>query len=276
MDRAPALLLVGTIAGLAGAGGMWLFTRGQGGARLLHPPSPTAVETGKGRVGVPEAYRPAAGFEPQNLPPIASGPPPSAARAKSLKTPYINVVEDEDVVKSEHDARTVRNTNFAALPAFPQERRTQNLSASLSPSPSVLTPPKPVDQKEFAEALRLVLRAQKPYIKEGFSFREDYWGGNLESSGKAVTQQLFRGNEYWFIAATDGGAEGIELHVYDSDGNLAEAEHWLRSETAGARVEPKRAGTYYIIVSKPLKKMPSPQTRASSQVAHWVVTYGYR
>ena len=43
------------------------------------------------------------------------------------------------------------------------------------------------------------LLAAEPYVKKGFHVREDYWAGDLGSGEKkAVRQQLFRGNEYWF------------------------------------------------------------------------------
>ena len=49
------------------------------------------------------------------------------------------------------------------------------------------------------DAQSFALQAAEPYVKEGFQVREDYWGGDLGSGEKkAVRQQLFKGNEYWF------------------------------------------------------------------------------
>src|SRR5581483_1265839 len=49
------------------------------------------------------------------------------------------------------------------------------------------------------DAQSFALEAAAPYVKEGFQVREDYWGGDLGSGEKkAVRQQLFKGNEYWF------------------------------------------------------------------------------
>src|ERR1700741_5429034 len=46
--------------------------------------------------------------------------------------------------------------------------------------------------------------AAEPYVKQGFHVREDYWGGDLASGEKkAVRQQLFKGNEYWFWLGTE-------------------------------------------------------------------------
>ena len=46
---------------------------------------------------------------------------------------------------------------------------------------------------------------------------------------KAIVHQLFKGNEYWFWMGTDVDSARISVHVYDSDGNLAEVEHSTRS-----------------------------------------------
>jgi hypothetical protein len=53
------------------------------------------------------------------------------------------------------------------------------------------------------EAITQALEAASPYVKEGFKIREDNWHGETKS-GKPllVKHQLFRGNEYWFWAAT--------------------------------------------------------------------------
>src|SRR5215471_17288172 len=49
------------------------------------------------------------------------------------------------------------------------------------------------------DAQSFALQAAEPYVKQGFQVREDYWGGDLGSGEKkAVRQQLFKGNEYWF------------------------------------------------------------------------------
>ena len=49
------------------------------------------------------------------------------------------------------------------------------------------------------DAQAFALQAAEPYVKEGFQVREDFWGGDLGAGEKkAVRQQLFKGNEYWF------------------------------------------------------------------------------
>ena len=54
------------------------------------------------------------------------------------------------------------------------------------------------------DAQSFALQAAEPYVKEGFQVREDYWGGDLgPGEKKAVRQQLFKGNEYWFWLGTE-------------------------------------------------------------------------
>jgi len=72
------------------------------------------------------------------------------------------------------------------------------------------------------DAQSFALQAAEPYVKEGFQVREDYWGGDLGSGEKkAVRQQLFKGNEYWFWLGTEVERAKISVHIYDSDGKLA-------------------------------------------------------
>jgi hypothetical protein len=118
------------------------------------------------------------------------------------------------------------------------------------------------------DALSFALEAADPYVKEGFTVREDYWGGDLPvKTQKAIVHQLFKGNEYWFWMGTDTTNAKISIHVYDSDGKLAEAESWQKTHKAGARVTPKRTGSYYLIVE--IEKSPEERT-------YWSLAYGWR
>ena len=118
------------------------------------------------------------------------------------------------------------------------------------------------------DALSFALQAADPYVKEGFTVREDYWGGDLPvKQQKAIVHQLFKGNEYWCWMGTDTKNAKISVHVYDSDGNLAEAEAWTKPHFAAARVVPKKTGSYYLIVE--IEK--SPEERTS-----WSLAYGFR
>src|SRR5215470_11263584 len=101
------------------------------------------------------------------------------------------------------------------------------------------------------DAQSFALQAAEPYVKQGFQVREDYWGGDLGSSEKkAVRQQLFKGNEYWFWLGTEVDRAKVSVHIYDSDGKLAEEpDSWEKGHFAAAHVIPKTTGSYFIIVS---------------------------
>jgi hypothetical protein len=111
--------------------------------------------------------------------------------------------------------------------------------------------------------------AAEPYVKKGFQVREDYWAGDLASGErKAVRQQLFKGNEYWFWLGTEVDKAKISVHVYDSDGKLAEQpDSWEKEHFAAAHVIPKATGSYFIIVS--VEQSPAART-------HWALVYGFR
>jgi hypothetical protein len=118
------------------------------------------------------------------------------------------------------------------------------------------------------DALSFAYEAAAPYVKEGFSVREDAWGGDLGvKDQKAVTAQLFRGNEYWFWTGTDVRGAVVTVSVYDSDGKLAQSEAWQRGRFSGVRVVPERSGSYYAIIT--VHKSPRERTP-------WALVYGYR
>src|SRR6266542_969832 len=80
---------------------------------------------------------------------------------------------------------------------------------------------KPAVFASVDDAQSFALQAAETYVKQGFQVREDYWGGDLGSGEKkAVRQQLFKGNEYWFWLGTEVDRAKVSVHVYDSDGKL--------------------------------------------------------
>jgi hypothetical protein len=119
------------------------------------------------------------------------------------------------------------------------------------------------------DAQAFALQAAEPYVKQGFQVREDYWGGDLGSGEKkAVRQQLFKGNEYWFWLGTEVDRAKVSVHVYDSDGKLTEeSDSWQKGHFAAAHVVPKATGSYFIIVS--VEESPEERT-------HWALVYGFR
>ena len=119
------------------------------------------------------------------------------------------------------------------------------------------------------DAQSFALQAADPYVKQGFQVREDYWGGDLASGEKkAVRQQLFKGNEYWFWLGTEVDRAKVSVHIYDSDGKLAEEpDSWEKGHFAAAHVVPKTTGSYFVIVS--VEESPEERT-------HWALVYGFR
>ena len=82
---------------------------------------------------------------------------------------------------------------------------------------------------------------------EGFALRESWWEGELKEGGiKIVRHQLFERNEYWFWAGLSDTEAKVSIHIYDEAGKLIEAESWKKGNVAGARVLPKKTGSYLI------------------------------
>lgn len=101
-----------------------------------------------------------------------------------------------------------------------------------------------------------------------FSLREAWWNGELEpGETKIIQHQLFKRNEYWFWLGASVPGSKVNIHCYDSDGRLADAESWQDRHVAAARIVPKKTGVHYIriaIEEAPAKPVP------------WAVVYGYR
>lgn len=118
------------------------------------------------------------------------------------------------------------------------------------------------DSKAFA------LEMAAPYVKKGYNVREDFWGGDLgEKEKQAISHQLFKGNEYWFWLATDVSNAKLSVHVYDSDGKLADTEALPVGERTAVRIVPKATGKYFLIV----EVAKSPEERTS-----WAMVYAYK
>jgi len=118
------------------------------------------------------------------------------------------------------------------------------------------------------DALSFAYEAALPYYKQGYSIRKDAWGGDLGvRDKKAVSSQLFKGNNYWFLMATDVKGASLSVHIYDESGNLVDAECWQKGRFAGARVSPKATGTFFAIV----QILKSPEDRTP-----WALVYGYK
>src|SRR5213075_3365190 len=99
------------------------------------------------------------------------------------------------------------------------------------------------------DAQSFALQAADPYVKEGFQVREDYWGGDLGAGEKkAVRQQLFKGNEYWFWLGSEVETAKVSVHIYDAEGKLAEMpDSWQKGHFAAAHITPKNTASYCIM-----------------------------
>ncbi|MEY2597811.1 MAG: hypothetical protein RLZZ244_2480 [Verrucomicrobiota bacterium] len=119
------------------------------------------------------------------------------------------------------------------------------------------------------DALSFAMEAAQACVREGFTVRQDYWGGDmLAKQPKPIAHQLFKGNEYWFCMGTDVKGARVSVHIYDSAGNLAEsADSWQKGQLAAAHITPKRTGTYYLLVE--IERSPEERTT-------WSLVYGFR
>lgn len=114
----------------------------------------------------------------------------------------------------------------------------------------------------------IIQQAAKPYVEDGFTLRADYWHGQVESAKqRLIRHQLFRGNEYWFWAATSAPNCKISIEVYNSSGEAISVEKRQDTQWAASRVTPAQSGSYYILV-----KVES----LSEPLLDWALVYGYR
>jgi len=118
------------------------------------------------------------------------------------------------------------------------------------------------------DAMSFAYEAANPYAEKGWIIREDAWGGDLgEGDKKAVTAQLFRGNNYIFFLGTDVEGAKLRVNIYDTAGKLAESKSWQEGKFAYAEIKPGATGTYYVVV----EVLSSPEERTG-----WALVYGFR
>ena len=118
------------------------------------------------------------------------------------------------------------------------------------------------------DAIASAINAMAPYVKQGYTVRDDEWGGDLGvKEQKAIPHTMFKGNEYWFCMATDVEGAHVSIHLYDNTGKLVESDSWQKGRFAAVRVVPQATGTYYIIV----EVVSSPKERTN-----WAMVYGYK
>ncbi|MFK5923118.1 MAG: T9SS type A sorting domain-containing protein [Verrucomicrobiota bacterium] len=111
------------------------------------------------------------------------------------------------------------------------------------------------------------------YSEKGFKLRKEHWNGKLKiGQHKVVKHQLFRGNEYWFLAAITESQHALEVEVFDESGQAISLEKFSNKGLSGARVLPVKTGTYLI-------KLTVNQEGAGKEGGadlDWALVYGYR
>jgi len=118
------------------------------------------------------------------------------------------------------------------------------------------------------DAISAAMEAADPYVKDGFTVREDQWGGDLAvGEKKAFQHTLFKGNDYWFFIATDTIKAEVSVHVYSSEGKLMDLEGWQKGSHSGTRFRPPSTGSYFLVVQ--VEESPEDRT-------HWALVYAYK
>ena len=105
-------------------------------------------------------------------------------------------------------------------------------------------------------------------VKQGFKIRQEYWKGTLKSGEKkAVKQQLFKGNEYWFFLGTNSENVTLSIDVYDNKGVKVTVESKIDPDSGAVRVLAPKTGTYTVVFSL---------TGKENEEISWALAYGYR
>ena len=123
------------------------------------------------------------------------------------------------------------------------------------------------------DSLTLAIDGIQKYLKgKGFTLREDTWGGDL-SAGKAktISQQLYKGNDYWFCMGSASLGSTVRVRLYDSGGNAVDTNYWQHEQNDGsyaaAELQCQRSGTYFVVLTA--EKTPD-------QHIPWGVVFAYR
>lgn len=147
------------------------------------------------------------------------------------------------------------------LIAVPFSSRGQEEEADLDSEEEPLN-----DIKLLAQSAAIpALKGDSPFV-----LRESWWKGNLKpGTAKLIQIQLFRRNEYQFWMAVPDVDAGLNLNVYNSEGDMVDSEivTYPQTNVISTIVRPKATGLYYVRVS--LKT-----TIDDNQ--DWAVIYAYR
>ena len=123
------------------------------------------------------------------------------------------------------------------------------------------------------DSITLAVEGIQSYLKgKGFTLREDTWGGELSAGrAKAVSHQLFKGNDYWFCMGSAATGSTVRVRLYDNEGNAVDTNYWQHEQSDGsyaaAELLCQHTGTYFVVVFA--EKMPEERIP-------WGVVFAYR
>ena len=123
------------------------------------------------------------------------------------------------------------------------------------------------------DSVTLAIDGIQSYLKgKGFTLREDTWGGELSAGkAKAVSHQLFKGNDYWFCMGSAVAGTTVRVRLYDNEGNAVDTNYWQHEQSDGsyaaAELLCQHTGTYFVVMfaeKTPEERIP------------WGVVFAYR
>lgn len=106
--------------------------------------------------------------------------------------------------------------------------------------------------------------------KDKFILREQWFSGKIDpGEAKLLQVQLFRRNSYQFWLAVPNKEAGLNLNLYNSDGEMVETETITFDSTnvVSTIVETEATGLYYLRISMKM---------SIDQPQDWALIYGYR
>jgi len=127
--------------------------------------------------------------------------------------------------------------------------------------------------RAFSEASlpAALVKMAADYSEKGFKLRKEHWNGKLKAGQtRVVKQQLFRGNEYWFWVAAAKGEHGLEVEIFDGNGDLVSLEKFSDRGISGARVLPVKTATYLVKITA------AEGNKSAVGEIDWALAYGYR
>jgi hypothetical protein len=95
--------------------------------------------------------------------------------------------------------------------------------------------------------------------EEGWNVREDYYEKPLEPSvGRGIRVQLFRGNDYVFVAALadEGETSSLRIQILDSEGKVVvdEDKPFVKGRVIITNFRPRKTGLYVVAIRQVSKK----------------------